>query len=107
VARIDPEKLSRELDAALVAARTEREKREVIAAHAERSLKGDVPLVKDFPLHAEDETPDFGDLSALLRLRTLRALEHWKGNTPVTLGDVIEQIVGRGGSGKEPIQAAR
>jgi hypothetical protein len=96
VIRIDPEKRARELDAALAAARTEREKRAVMDAHAERSIKSDVPLVEDFPLHAEDETPEFRDLSALLRLRTIRAFEHWNGNTEVTLRDVIERLVGMG-----------
>lgn len=53
------------------------------------SRLNDVPPVEDFPLRPEEETPDFRDLSLTLRLRSVRAMEHWLGNTHVTLQDVI------------------
>jgi hypothetical protein len=57
------------------------------------SRRKDVPLVEDFPLHVEEETPDFQDLRMLLQLRTVRAHEHWKGNTEVTLMEVVKRVV--------------
>ena len=43
--------------------------------------KKDVPMVEDFPLAPEEETPEFRDLAMTLQLRCVRAIEHWKGNT--------------------------
>lgn len=52
----------------------------------------DVPLVEDFPLAPEEETPDFEHLANLLHLRGIRALEHWMGNTNLTLQDVVLRL---------------
>jgi hypothetical protein len=49
----------------------------------------DVPLVEDFPLAPEEETPDFAHLRMTLTLRAIRAMEHWRGNTEVTLPRLI------------------
>jgi len=53
----------------------------------------DVPLVEDFPLDFEGETPDFRDLATTLRLRFVRAFEHWCGNTHLTLAAIIRRTV--------------
>ncbi len=53
----------------------------------------DVPLVEDFPLYPEEETPDFRDLEATLKLRSVRAFEHWRGNTNLTLAGIIRRNV--------------
>jgi len=46
----------------------------------ERILKSkeDIPLVEDFPLVPEEETPEYRDLGVTLHLRGVRALEHWQ-----------------------------
>lgn len=51
----------------------------------------DVPLVEDFPLHPEEETPDFRELETTLRFRLVRAVEHWRGNTHLTLAAIIRR----------------
>jgi hypothetical protein len=53
----------------------------------------DVPLVEDFPLVPEDETPEFRELATTLQLRGVRALEHWQGNTHLTLAAIIVRTV--------------
>jgi hypothetical protein len=55
--------------------------------------KEDVPMVEDFPLAPEEETPDFKHLATGLQLRVMRALEHWRGNTHVTLTAIILRTV--------------
>jgi len=55
--------------------------------------KDDVPLVEDFPLAPEEETPDFKHLATGLQLRLLRAFEHWRGNTHLTLTAIIVRAV--------------
>jgi hypothetical protein len=61
------------------------------AASIDRRLAAgdDVPPVEDFPLHPEEESPEFRDLATALQLRLVRAFEHWKGNTHVTLTSII------------------
>ncbi|HOE31610.1 MAG TPA: hypothetical protein PLY00_18305, partial [Verrucomicrobiota bacterium] len=59
-------------------------------------IKDDVPMVEDFPLAPEEETPDFRDLANTLQLRCLRAFEHWRGNTQLTLTEIIVRIFGEG-----------
>jgi len=58
--------------------------------------KQDVPLVEDFPLAPEEETPEFRDLATALRFRALRAFEHWNGNTDLTLTAIIVRTVAQG-----------
>jgi hypothetical protein len=55
--------------------------------------KDDVPMVEDFPLAPEEETPDFQHLATTLRLRVTRAVEHWRGNTHLTLAAIILRMV--------------
>ena len=68
--------------------------------------KQDVPMVEDFPLAPEEETPDFQHLATTLRLRFARAVEHWRGNTHVTLAAIVlrmvEQSMQAGGAPKRP-----
>ena len=65
------------------------------AEFVERRLKSreDVPLVEDFPLAPEEETPDFRDLTTTLQLRGVRALEHWQGNTHLTMAAIIVRTI--------------
>ena len=53
----------------------------------------DVPRVEDFPLHPEEETPDFLHFSTALRFRLVRAYQHWRGNDHLTLADIIRNHV--------------
>ena len=53
----------------------------------------DVPMVEDFPLAADEETPELGHLTCGLQLRVMRALEHWNGNTHLTLTASIVRAV--------------
>jgi hypothetical protein len=53
----------------------------------------DVPLVEDFPLAPEEETPDFLHLTITLSLRLIRATEHWRGNSDLTLSRLITGLV--------------
>jgi len=65
------------------------------AKRMEKKLKEgkDVPLVEDFPLAPEEETPDFQHLAMTLNLRFVRAFEHWRGNTHLTLTAIIMRTV--------------
>jgi hypothetical protein len=94
VTRVDPKDEQEALTRALSVARTEGEWKRVFDAFVVEARRRDVPLVEDFPLAPEDESPDFRDLSMTLRLRAMRAHEHWNGNTKVTLGDVIYKLAG-------------
>lgn len=53
----------------------------------------DVPMVEDFPLAPEEETPDFRHLALTLQFRFVRAFEHWRGNTHLTLAAIIQRTV--------------
>jgi hypothetical protein len=63
-------------------------------------------MVEDFPLDPEAETPDFQHLATTLRLRFARAVEHWRGNTHLTLAAIILRMVQQnmqgGGSHRRP-----
>ena len=50
-------------------------------------------MVEDFPLAPEEETPEFRDLAAALQLRLVLAMEHWQGNTDITLAALIVRTV--------------
>lgn len=65
------------------------------AASFEQELasKEDVPMVEDFPLAPEEETPDFQHLATTLRIRFVRGVEHWRGNTHLTLAAIILRMV--------------
>jgi hypothetical protein len=92
---IDPADAEARFEKAMAGTRNEAEKLEALAVHREEQRRRDVPLVEDFPLHAEEETPEFRDLKFTLELRAVRAHEHWKGNTQVTLADLIYGLVER------------
>lgn len=91
---IDP----REAEAALMRdfkdVRTMQDANRAAAEMVERKLasREDVPMVEDFPLAPEEETPDFRDLATALQLRSIRAFEHWRGNMHLTLSAIIMQI---------------
>jgi len=70
----------------------------------QRKLAGreDVPLVEDFPLAPEEESPEFRDLATTLGFRFVRAVERWKGNTDLTLTQVIVRTI-EDGIGREVI----
>ena len=58
--------------------------------------KEDVPTVEDFPLAPEEETPEFQHLANALQFRFVRAVEHWRGNTHLTLTEIIVRTVEEG-----------
>ena len=91
----DPSKAEEAFERAMAGTRTEAEKVAAFDRYAQERRKQDVPLVEDFPLNPEEETPEFRDLTMTLRLRQCRAAEHWKGN-PITLADYIHRIVKQG-----------
>jgi hypothetical protein len=68
------------------------------AAFLQRKIKSkeDVPMVEDFPLAPEEETPDFQNLEVTMQLRFVRAFEHWRGNTHLTLTEIIVRTVEQG-----------
>jgi len=96
---IDPTVTEAAIEAALAGAKTQEEKQRAYFSYCEERRKIDVPLVEDLPLHPEEETTDFRDLGMTLRFRGLRAFEHWKGNTHLTLAEVIHRVVEDGGRG--------
>ena len=95
VVRIDPQDAEDAIKAAVAGARTQEEKQRAAFACVEKLRKTDIPLVEDLPLHPDEETPDFRDLTMTIRFRSIRAFHHWKGNK-LTLGDVIDQVVKNG-----------
>jgi len=99
VVRIDPADAEKAIAKVLAGARTQEEKVAALARYDEERRRQDVPLVEDFPLAPEEQTPDFRDLALTLSFREIRAAEHWKGNTSVTLADVIHRMVKDGRPG--------
>jgi hypothetical protein len=99
----DPREAEEAFERALAGARTQEEKMRAIERYSMERRKKDVPLVEDFPLCPEEETPDFRDLTVTLRLRQLRASEHWNGN-PITLAEYIHRMV-ETGAGSQSMMA--
>ena len=93
---IDPLKTEAELEQAMSGAKTPREKRLAWDAYHERKRREDVPLVEDFPLTPEEETPEFSHLTMTLQWRAVRAWEHWRGNKNLTLANIIHRTVEQG-----------
>jgi len=91
----DPRKAEEDFEQAMAGARTEAEKMAAFDRYSQGRRRQDVPLIEDFPLAPEEETPEFRDLTMTLRLRQCRAAEHWKGN-PITLADYIHRMVEEG-----------
>jgi hypothetical protein len=75
--------------------RTMEDAERAAAASLQRRIasKQDVPVVEDFPLAPEEETPDFQHLATALGFRLVRAVEHWRGNTDLTLTAIIVRNV--------------
>lgn len=98
VTTIDPRVAEERMDQYLSGAKTQDEKRRALERYYEdrRRDRRDVPLVEDFPLAPEEETPDFMHLTMTLRLRGIRAYEHWNGSTQVTLRDIIYKLAEKG-----------
>jgi hypothetical protein len=92
---IDPREAEDEFKHDFSVVRTVQDYNRVAAEFVERKLKNreDVPMVEDFPLAPEEETPEFRDLSITLQLRGIRALEHWNGNIHLTLAAIIKRMV--------------
>ena len=92
---IDPRMAEATLVRELAGVRSADDAERTAAGFVERRLrsKDDVPMVEDFPLAPEEETPDFNHLAAGLRFRFVRAHEHWRGNTHLTLAAIIVRAV--------------
>ncbi len=98
VSVIDPRAAEAALKRQLAGARSRRDAERVLAEGFEERLKrrDDVPMVEDFPLAPEEETPDFNHLATTLQFRFVRAVEHWRGNTHLTLAAIILRTVQEG-----------
>ena len=68
---------------------------DALSADVAARTRPDVPMVEDFPLHPDEESPTFSSLKLTLDLRFMRALAHFKGRTEVTLRQVILDMVDR------------
>jgi len=92
---VDPREAEAAVRREFAGVRTPRDAERAAAEFMERRLKSkeDVPLVEDFPLVPEEETPEFRELATTLHLRGVRALEHWQGNTHLTLAAIIARTV--------------
>ena len=92
---IDPREAEAAVRREFAGIRTPREPERAVAEYVEQVLKSkeDVPLVEDFPLIPEEETPEFRELAVTLQLRGVRALEHWQGNTHLTLAAIIVRTI--------------
>lgn len=104
---IDPRKAEQAFAGSLAGVRTMEDAERAAAAGLQRRLasKEDVPMVEDFHLAPEEETPDFRHLATTLGFRLARAVEHWRGNTDLTLIALIvrsveEGVARRGGQGE-------
>jgi hypothetical protein len=92
---IDPRKAEEEFKRDFNGVRTVEDLDRAARESMGRNLKNreDVPMVEDFPLAPEEETPDFRGLTITLHLRGIRALEHWNGNRRITLAEIITRMV--------------
>jgi hypothetical protein len=93
---VDPRQAEERFKREFKAVRSMEDFNRAAAASMERRIREneDVPLVEDFPLAPEEETPDFKHLATTLDLRFVRAFEHWRGNTHLTLAAIIMRAVG-------------
>ncbi len=92
---IDPRDAEAQMEEDFKGVRSMADAERAAAKRLERKLTEgkDVPLVEDFPLAPEEETPDFQHLAMTLNLRFVRAFEHWCGNTHLTLTAIIMRTV--------------
>ncbi len=89
----DPREAEAKLKREFAGVRTKEDAERAAADFMKRQTESgdDVPDVEDFPLYPEEETPDFLDLANCLHLRFIRAAEHWRGNTHLTLNAIIQR----------------
>jgi len=101
---IDPREAEATLRRELECIRPGLDAERIAAEFLERRIKSkeDVPMVEDFPLAPEEETPDFQHLANTLQLRFVRAIEHWRGNTHLTLTAIIVRTFEEGTNGERP-----
>lgn len=92
---IDPREAEAALGREFEGVRSQRDAERAAEEFLERSTRSedDVPMVEDLPLHPEEETPDFQDLATTLQFRFVRAFEHWRGNTHLTLAAIIRRTI--------------
>jgi hypothetical protein len=95
---IDPRVAEAALRRQLAGVRSMQDAERAAAERLEQRLKSKegVPMVEDFPLAPEEETPDFKHLATGLQFRLIRAFEHWRGNTHLTLAAIIVRTVKQG-----------
>lgn len=95
---IDPRVAEAALEHDLAGVQSLQDADRVLAESLEQRLKSkdDVPMVEDFPLAPEEETPELTHLATALQFRFVRALEHWRGNTDLTLAAIILRTVQQG-----------
>jgi len=68
-----------------------RERIDKVFAFMDQKSREPLPEVEKFPVHFyEDGIQSF---ETALRMRQIVALEHWKGNTSFTFGDMIQKII--------------
>jgi len=74
---VDPREAEAALTREFTGVRTPRDPERAAAEYVEHVLKSkeNVPLVEDFPLVPEEETPEFRELAVTLQLRGVRALQ--------------------------------
>ena len=92
---IDPREAEATLRREFQGVRSPQDAERAVAEFLEKRTRSeeDVPLGEDFPLAPEEETSDFRDLANTLRFRFVRAFEHWRGNTHLTLPGIIIRTV--------------
>lgn len=95
---IDPREAEAALRRELKGVRPSQDAERAAAEFLQRRIKSqeDVPMVEDFPLAPEEETPEFQHLATTLQFRFVRAFEHWRGNTHLTLTAIIVRTVEEG-----------
>jgi hypothetical protein len=93
---VDPREAEATLRREFAHLRSAKDPERATADGYERMLKlfKDVPTVEDFPLYPDEETPDLVHLSNALSFRMIRAVEHWRGNTHMTMAELIARAVG-------------
>jgi hypothetical protein len=103
---IDPRVAEAALSRELAGVQSMQDWERAAAESVERRLRSndDVPMVEDFPLAPEEETPDFKHLATGLQLRFVRAFEHWQGNTHLTLAAIIVRAVEQSTRGRDDHQ---
>ena len=95
---IDPREAEAALKRDLEGIRPGQDSERIAFEFLERRLKRkeDVPMVEDFSLVPEEETADFQQLANTLQFRFIRAVEHWRGNTHLTLTAIILKTLEQG-----------